>query len=68
MQEEKEKKRQEQVERKRENNALLEQEMSGLKSGKPAPPPSKITQFEIQANRVKAEAEGAIFIFVVCII
>jgi len=55
---EREKKKQGQLERKQEAQKLLEEEMSSIKSSKPAPS-AKVTRAEIEANRKKMAAEAA---------
>ena len=51
-----EKKKLEQLERKKEKEKLLEDEMASLKSAKPTP--AKVTRAEIAANREREAAEG----------
>lgn len=57
MQEDKEKRRLEQLEKKKENARLLEEESATLKTAKPAAS-SKVTRAEIETNRARMAAEG----------
>ncbi len=54
--EEKERREQERLQRKQETQRMLDEETSHLKSAKPVKP-EKVTQFQIQINKEKEEAE-----------
>ena len=57
LQEAQEKKRQEQLSKKAENSKLYEEEMSSLKSAKPAGS-DKVTRYEIEQQKAKQAADG----------
>ena len=59
FQDDKEKKRLEQLEKKKELQRLAEEEMSSLKGAKA--PSAKVTRAEIQSNMARLEAEGELF-------
>ena len=57
LQDDKEKKRLEALQRKKEKEQMLEEEMASIKSAKPAPAP-KVTRAQIESQKAKEASEA----------